>query len=75
LEAKYPNKVKNFKMDTLIANGQLTILYQIVPGVADRSFGLNIAEMVGIPKEIIQVKRKLNLKKMLFIKGCGGLFA
>jgi DNA mismatch repair ATPase MutS len=32
-------------------------LYQVVPGVTDKSFGVNIAEMVGFPKEILEVKK------------------
>lgn len=44
-------------MDTLLADGNLTILYQVVPGVTDKSFGVNIAEMVGFPKEILEVKK------------------
>jgi DNA mismatch repair ATPase MutS len=56
LERRYPREVKNFKMDTLIDDdGKLTILYQVVQGVADRSFGLCIAKLVGIDENVIQV--------------------
>lgn len=54
LEEKYPGKVKNYRMETLVEDAKLTILFQIVPGVADQSFGLNIAEMVGFSEEIIE---------------------
>ena len=43
-------------MDTLIDEfGQITILYQVVSGIADRSFGINIAKIVGFSSEIIEV--------------------
>uniref|UniRef100_A0A183CGT2 W2 domain-containing protein n=1 Tax=Globodera pallida TaxID=36090 RepID=A0A183CGT2_GLOPA len=54
LERKYPNKVKNYRMDTFCEDGQLTILFRVVPGVADRSFGLHIAKMVGFPDELMK---------------------
>ena len=33
----------------------MTILYKISEGVADKSFGLNIARMVGFPEEVVKV--------------------
>ncbi|KAL3101259.1 hypothetical protein niasHT_028015 [Heterodera trifolii] len=54
LQSKYPGKVKNYRMDTICENGELTILFRVVSGVADRSFGLNIAKVVGFADEIIK---------------------
>lgn len=46
-------------MDTLVSEEEkLIILYQVVDGVSSRSFGLEIAKIVGFPDEIIKVVDK-----------------
>ena len=32
---------------------QITFLYKLVPGVADRSFGLNVARMAHLPPAVV----------------------
>ena len=32
---------------------QITFLYKLVPGVADRSFGLNVARMAHLPPTVV----------------------
>lgn len=32
---------------------QITFLYKLVPGVADRSFGLNVARMAHLPATVV----------------------
>ena len=32
---------------------QITFLYKLVPGVADRSFGLNVARMAHLPTAVV----------------------
>ena len=32
---------------------QITFLYKLVPGVADRSFGLNVARMARLPSSVV----------------------
>src|SRR5690606_29307809 len=41
------------------SRGRITFLYKIVPGGADRSYGINVARMAGIPKEIIRHAQRL----------------
>ncbi|KAL7072203.1 hypothetical protein ACQ4LE_009020 [Meloidogyne hapla] len=53
LEKRYPEKVKNCRMDTFVEDGKLVILFQIMPGVAQKSFGLSIAQIVGFSSEIL----------------------
>ncbi|KAF7624782.1 DNA_MISMATCH_REPAIR_2 domain-containing protein [Meloidogyne graminicola] len=53
LEKLHPGKVKNNRMDTFVEEGNLVILFQVVPGVAQKSFGLEIAQLVGFSKEIL----------------------
>lgn len=56
LEKLHPGKVKNNRMDTFVEEGNLVILFQVVPGVAQKSFGLEIAQLVGFSKEILDVR-------------------
>uniref|UniRef100_A0A914LB24 DNA mismatch repair proteins mutS family domain-containing protein n=1 Tax=Meloidogyne incognita TaxID=6306 RepID=A0A914LB24_MELIC len=53
LEKRYPEKVKNCRMDTFVEDGKLVILFQVMQGVAQKSFGLSIAQIVGFSKEIL----------------------
>lgn len=56
----YPQIVKNSKMDTLVSEEEkLIILYQVVDGVSSRSFGLEIAKIVGFPDEIIKDAKEI----------------
>lgn len=32
---------------------QITFLYKLVPGLADRSFGLNVARMASLPESVV----------------------
>lgn len=56
LQKSYPDTVRNFKVDTHVNDeGKLLILYKVLEGITQRSFGLNIAELVGFPKHVIKV--------------------
>ncbi|KAM3726887.1 DNA mismatch repair protein [Dirofilaria immitis] len=51
----YSNQLKNVCTASQIdENGQLIFLYKIIPGVAGRSFGLNIGKMIGLPDNVLQ---------------------
>lgn len=53
LEGKLSN-VKNLKIDILEENGRLIFLRKIKPGKSDRSYGIEVAKMAGLPQEIIE---------------------
>nr|XP_006811682.1 PREDICTED: DNA mismatch repair protein Msh3-like [Saccoglossus kowalevskii] len=65
LEKVFPDEVKNFHMSFLVHDKQedddlpdidiITFLYQLVPGVAQRSYGLNVARLADIPVDILQI--------------------
>uniref|UniRef100_A0A0R3RVS7 DNA_MISMATCH_REPAIR_2 domain-containing protein n=1 Tax=Elaeophora elaphi TaxID=1147741 RepID=A0A0R3RVS7_9BILA len=51
----YPKQLKNICTTSQIdENGELILLYRITPGVAGRSFGLNIGKMIGLPDSVLQ---------------------
>lgn len=51
----YPKQLKSVCTASQVdENGQLILLYKIIPGVAGRSFGLNIGKMVGLPENVLQ---------------------
>lgn len=51
----YPNALRNVCVATHFLNSQLIMLYKIVNGVASQSFGLNIAEHVGLTPDLLEV--------------------
>jgi DNA mismatch repair protein MutS len=34
-------------------NGEVIFLHKIVPGAADRSYGIHVARLAGVPREVI----------------------
>jgi len=59
LEEKF-SKLSNYSMAIHEENGQLAFTYILKKGPADKSYGIHVAEMAGLPKEVIA-----NASKML----------
>lgn len=60
LKEKFPDDVINLKVDTFTGkDGEITFLYKIVEGLAERSFGLNIANTLKFPEKIIMDAKKI----------------
>ena len=53
LEGVLP-RVRCCKMDVLEDGEQVVFLRQVVPGGADKSYGLHVAELAGIPKAVVR---------------------
>jgi DNA mismatch repair protein MutS len=47
-----PN-VKNYNVDVSEEGGEVTFLHRIVPGGADRSYGIHVAQLAGLPRDVI----------------------
>lgn len=47
----YP-RIKNFKADVREVGDRVIFLHKIVPGYADHSYGIEVAKMAGLPKEV-----------------------
>jgi DNA mismatch repair protein MutS len=46
--------VKNYNVAVHEADGTVTFLHQIVPGPADRSYGIHVARLAGLPDNVIE---------------------
>ena len=57
LETHY-SAIKNFHMTAKVRNGKLVLLYKIKEGSTDHSFGISVAKMAGIPKQVIMEAQK-----------------
>jgi DNA mismatch repair protein MutS len=45
--------VENFNVAVAEENGQVTFLHKIVAGGADRSYGIHVAQLAGLPRPVI----------------------
>ncbi len=45
--------VKNYNVAVSEADGEVVFLHKIIPGGADRSYGIHVARLAGLPKPII----------------------
>jgi DNA mismatch repair protein MutS len=46
--------VRNYNVAVIEASGQVVFLHKIAPGGADRSYGIHVAQLAGIPRPVIQ---------------------
>lgn len=72
LENKYPS-VKNFHVEAKeyqdsLGQSKLAFLYRILPGAADQSYGIHVAEIAGLPAAVTVRARKV-LKDLESKKG------
>lgn len=59
-QQKFSSRVKNFHQTAKERNGKLILLYKIAEGSTDSSFGISVAKMAGVPKQVIhQAQKKL----------------
>ncbi|CAM3244007.1 DNA mismatch repair protein MutS [Streptobacillus felis] len=58
LENEYTS-IKNYRIEVEEKNGKVNFLRTIVKGGADRSYGIEVAKLAGLPKSIIRESTKL----------------
>jgi DNA mismatch repair protein MutS len=46
--------VRNYNIAVTEADGKVVFLHKIVPGGADRSYGIHVAQLAGLPQPVIQ---------------------
>ena len=51
---KYLSRFKNYKVDILIETNSIVFLYKIIQGIAEKSFGIEVAKKANLPKQVIE---------------------
>lgn len=69
LADKYP-QMKNVHVSVNENDGKVTFLYKIQPGPMDKSYGINVAQLAGMPSELLY--RATDILKSLEEKGNKG---
>jgi DNA mismatch repair protein MutS len=64
-------RIKNFNIAVKEWNDQIIFLRKIVPGGASHSYGIQVARLAGIPREVIDRAREIlhNLEKGEYVEG------
>ncbi|MGI5836729.1 MAG: MutS-related protein, partial [Chloroflexota bacterium] len=52
-------RVINLRMDVLEEGGRVAFLHRVVPGSADRSYGIHVAQLAGVPGPVIRRAREI----------------
>jgi len=55
--SKEEEGVENYHVSAITDGGKLTLLYQLMPGVCSKSFGIDVAKIADFPEEVIQEAR------------------
>jgi len=57
--ASFLPRVKNFNVAVTEEGGKVTFLYKIVPGGVDKSYGIHVAQLAGLPKSVVHRAREV----------------
>lgn len=49
------NCIKNVHMQATLTQGKIAFLYRVEEGPANRSYGLEVAQLAGIPRDVLQL--------------------
>ena len=60
--ATFLPKVKNFNVAVAEEGGEVTFLYKIVPGGVDKSYGIHVAKLAGLPKSVVHRAQEVLLE-------------
>src|SRR2546421_702392 len=53
------SRVRNYRMDVLEEGDEVVFLRKVVPGGADKSYGIYVAELAGLPREVVRRARQI----------------
>lgn len=63
------SNIENYNVEVHEKDGDVTFLYKLIPGQADRSYGINVAKLAGLPNSIIErsieILSELESKKVI----------
>ncbi len=54
--------IKNYRITISENNGEIVFLRKVVEGSASKSYGIQVAKMAGLPKEVVENAEKLMVK-------------
>jgi DNA mismatch repair protein MutS len=57
--AESSNKIKNYKMSVKEWNDEIIFMREVVPGAADKSYGIHVARLAGLPSDVISRSREV----------------
>ncbi|MDE3096511.1 MAG: DNA mismatch repair protein MutS [Chloroflexota bacterium] len=57
--AQHLPRVRNYNVAVAEEEGRIVLLRRIVPGGADRSYGVHVAELAGLPRAVVQRAREV----------------
>ncbi|ASQ45350.1 DNA mismatch repair protein MutS [Legionella clemsonensis] len=52
------NCIKNIHLQATLTSGRIVFLYRVEEGATNRSYGLEVAQLAGIPKEVLAIASK-----------------
>ena len=52
-------RVKNYHVAVSEEGGQVVFLHKIIPGAADKSYGVHVAQLAGLPRAVIRRSQEL----------------
>jgi DNA mismatch repair protein MutS len=57
--ASFLPRVKNFNVAVSEEGGEVIFLYKIVPGGVDKSYGIHVAQLAGLPRSVVHRAREV----------------
>jgi DNA mismatch repair protein MutS len=57
--AAYLPRVKNFNVSVIEEGGKVIFLHKIVPGGVDKSYGIHVAQLAGLPRPVLHRAREV----------------
>jgi len=57
--ASFLPRVKNFNVAVAEERGEVIFLYKIVPGGVDKSYGIHVGQLAGLPKSVVHRAREV----------------
>lgn len=58
LSQKYPQVANLHVAATARGDEDITLLYQVKPGISDKSFGIHVAEVVHFPEKVVRMAKR-----------------
>jgi DNA mismatch repair protein MutS len=57
--AEHFPRIRNYKVDVREYGDKVIFLHKVVPGFADHSYGIQVAQMAGLPEEVTERAKKI----------------